>query len=175
MGSFRHRIPTSGPHGSRCALGGSSIFANQARDGSATLDHCREADRPTRVVQRWSLAAGLVSPMGVIVPLVVAQHLPQVPLTVDQQVVKTLAPQCAHESFGVGVRARRSRWCSNDRYRVATSGLPESEAHGREANGLSGYDTCLPAASLCCLVAEPGTWTFRSPWARPSMTERPAG
>jgi hypothetical protein len=47
------------------------------------------------------------------------------PLTVDQQVVKTLAPQCAHESFGVGVRARRSRWCFDDPYRVAGEDLVE--------------------------------------------------
>jgi hypothetical protein len=92
---------------------------DQARDGSAALDHSREVDRLVGVVQRWSLAAGLVSPMGVVVPFVVAQHPPQVPLTIDQQVVERLAPQCAHESFGVGVRARRSRRRFDDPYRVA--------------------------------------------------------
>jgi hypothetical protein len=53
---------------------------DQARDGSAALDHCREVDRLAGVVQRWSLAAGLVSPMGVVMPRVVVQHPPQVPV-----------------------------------------------------------------------------------------------
>jgi hypothetical protein len=63
--------------------------------------------------------------MGVVVPLVVAQHPPQVPLTIDQQVVERLASQRAHESFGTGVRARRSRRRSNDPYRVAGEDLIE--------------------------------------------------
>jgi hypothetical protein len=66
---------------------------DQARNGAAALDHRREVDRLARGVQWWSLAAGLVSPMAVVVPLVVGQHPPQVPLTVDQQVVKALAPR----------------------------------------------------------------------------------
>jgi hypothetical protein len=63
---------------------------DQARDGSAALDHCREVDRLVGVVQWWSLVAGLVSPMGVVVRSHSAA--PQVPLTIDQQVVKALAP-----------------------------------------------------------------------------------
>jgi hypothetical protein len=38
---------------------------DQARDDTATLDHSREINRLIGVVQRWSWAAGLVSPMGV--------------------------------------------------------------------------------------------------------------
>jgi hypothetical protein len=57
---------------------------DQARDGTAALDHSRDVDRPIRIVQWWSLTAGLVSPMTVIVPLVLGQHPPQVPLTVDR-------------------------------------------------------------------------------------------
>jgi hypothetical protein len=44
---------------------------------------------------------------------------PQVPLTIDEQVVEVLAPQCAYEPFGVGVRTRRSRRCLDDPYAAA--------------------------------------------------------
>ena len=92
---------------------------DQARDDAAAFDHSREIERPVGVVQWGSLAAGLVSPTTVIVPLVVGQHPSQVPLTVDQQMVEALAPQCAHESFGVGVRTRRPRRCFDDPYPAA--------------------------------------------------------
>jgi hypothetical protein len=68
---------------------------NQTRDGTAALDHSREIDRLAGIVQWRPFAAGLVSPMTVVVPLILGMHLPQVPFTVDQQVVKALAPQCA--------------------------------------------------------------------------------
>ena len=55
--------------------GGSSILVDQTGDGSAALDRSREIDQPARAVQRVSLAAGLVSPMTVVVPLVVGQQL----------------------------------------------------------------------------------------------------
>jgi hypothetical protein len=67
---------SSSPHlGFHVIVGGPSILVDQARDGTATLDHSREVDRLVWVVQRWSLAAELVSPMGVVVPLVVLQAL----------------------------------------------------------------------------------------------------
>src|SRR4051794_33405111 len=92
------------------------MLVDQARDGSAALDHGREVDRLVGVVQRWFLVAGLVSPMGVVVLFILGQHPPQVPLTIDQQVVEALAPQCADESLGVAVRARRSRRGLDDPY-----------------------------------------------------------
>jgi hypothetical protein len=66
---------------------------DQARDSSAALDHSRDVDWLVGIVQRRSLVAGLVSPMGVVVPFVVGQHPPQVLFAVDQQVVEALAPQ----------------------------------------------------------------------------------
>jgi hypothetical protein len=98
---------------------------DQARNGTAALDHSREVDRPAGIVQWGSLAAGLVSPMTVVVLLVFGQHLLQVPLTVDQQVVQALAAQCADESFGVGVRTRRSWRCLDDPYAAASEHLVE--------------------------------------------------
>jgi hypothetical protein len=55
---------------------------DEARNGAAALDRRREVDRLAGIVQWWSLAAGLVSPMAVVVPLEVRQHPPQVLLTV---------------------------------------------------------------------------------------------
>jgi hypothetical protein len=57
---------------------------DQAPDGSTALDHSGEVDRLVGVVQWWSLVAGLVSPMGVVMPLVLGQYPPQVLLAIDQ-------------------------------------------------------------------------------------------
>jgi hypothetical protein len=96
---------------------------NQTRDGTAALDHSREIDRLAGIVQWGPLAAGLVSPMTVVAPLILGKRLPQVPFTVNQQVVKALAPQCADKPFGVGVRPGRSRRRLDDLYATAGEDL----------------------------------------------------
>src|SRR4051812_32916280 len=84
---------------------------DQARNGSAALDHSRDVYRLVGIVQRRSLAAGLVSPMGpsplegtpaTQTRLRSTQHLGELEpywhlttrFAVDQQVVEALAPQC---------------------------------------------------------------------------------
>jgi hypothetical protein len=102
---------------------------DQACDGGAALDHSREVDRLVGVVQWWSLSAGLMSPMGVVALFILGQHPPQVSLPIDQQVIEALAPQRAHESLGLAVRARRSRRGLDDPYAAAGEYLVE---HPRE-------------------------------------------
>ena len=68
-------------------------------------------------------ASSPLIPMTVVVPLILGKYLPQVPFTVDQQVVKALAPQCADEPSGVGVRPGRSRRRLDDPYATAGEDL----------------------------------------------------
>jgi len=61
----------------------------------------------TGLVQGRSLLPRLVGPVAVVVPRVLAQDLPQVPVAEDQQMIQALAAQRAHETFRESVRPRR--------------------------------------------------------------------
>lgn len=57
----------------------------------------------------WELSTVLVRAVTVAVPGIGIQDLSGVGLVPDQQVVKDLAPQCADDTFTVGVRPRGPR------------------------------------------------------------------
>jgi hypothetical protein len=56
------------------------------------LDPGGHVDRLIGLVQRRSLLPRLMGPMLVVMPRVLGQDLPEVPFTVDQQVIEALAP-----------------------------------------------------------------------------------
>ena len=61
-------------------------------DDLPARDPAGHIDRLARVMQRRSLSARLVRAMFVVMPRVLGQDPPEVPLAVDQQVVQALGP-----------------------------------------------------------------------------------
>ena len=74
-------------------------------DDLSPLDPGGHIDRLAGLVQRRSLFPRLVGPMTVVMPQVLGQSPPEVSFTIDQQVVKALAPQRSHEPFRKRVRS----------------------------------------------------------------------
>jgi hypothetical protein len=72
------------------------VLVDQAVDDLPARDPGSHIDRLTGLVQRGSLFARLVRPVIVVMPRVLAQSPPEVPFTVDQQVIEALAPQRSH-------------------------------------------------------------------------------
>jgi len=77
-------------------LGCSVVLVDQAVDNLPARDPGRHIDRLTGLVQRRSLFSRLMRPMTVVMPRVLGQDPPEVPFTVDQQVIEALAPQRSH-------------------------------------------------------------------------------
>ena len=75
-----------------CSLGRSPILVDQPVDDLPTPDPAGDVDRLTGLMQRRPLLARLVRAVCVVMPRVLGQGPPEVPLAVDQQVVKALAP-----------------------------------------------------------------------------------
>src|SRR5207249_1808741 len=67
---------------------------------------------------KGGLCCRLVGPVAVVVPRVLAQDLPQVPLAEDQQMIQARAAQRAHETFRESVRPRRPDRGLDDRCAV---------------------------------------------------------
>jgi hypothetical protein len=82
-----------------CSLGSSAVFADQAVDGLPALDPGGHIDGVAALVQRRSLAQRLVRPVAIVMSRVLSQHLPEMPLVENQQVIKALAAKRAHESL----------------------------------------------------------------------------
>ncbi len=78
------------------------MFADQAADGLRPLD----LDGLAGLVQLRCLVPRLMGPVAVVVRRVLGQDLPEVLVTVDQQVVQAFAAQRSGEPFGEGVRRR---------------------------------------------------------------------
>jgi len=72
------------------------VLVDQAVDDLPARDPGSHIDRLTGLVQRRSLFPRLVRPMIVVMPRVLGQDPPEVPFTMDQQVIEALAPQRAH-------------------------------------------------------------------------------
>ena len=68
------------------------VLVDQDVDDLSALDPGGHIDRLAGLVQRRSLLPRLMGPMHVVVPRVLAQDLPEVAFTVDQQVAGALAP-----------------------------------------------------------------------------------
>jgi hypothetical protein len=79
-----------------CSLGCSSVLVDQAVDDLSALDPGGHIDRLAGLVQRRSLFPRLVGPMFVVMPRVSGQDPPEVSFSIDQEVVKALAPQRSH-------------------------------------------------------------------------------
>jgi pimeloyl-ACP methyl ester carboxylesterase len=79
-----------------CPSGCSPVLADQAVDDLPAFDPRGNVDRLAGLVQRRSLFARLVRAMFVVMPCVLCQDPPEVPLAVDQQVIEALAPQRSH-------------------------------------------------------------------------------
>jgi hypothetical protein len=71
--------------------GRSPILVDQAADDLPARDLAGHVDRLAGFMERRSLFARLVRAMFVVMPRVLGQDRPEVPLAVDQQVVKALA------------------------------------------------------------------------------------
>jgi len=72
--------------------GRSPILVDQPVDDLPTPDPAGDVDRLAGLMQRRSLFARLVRAMSVVMPCVLGQDPPEVPLAVDKQVVEALAP-----------------------------------------------------------------------------------
>ena len=79
-----------------CSLSCSSVLVDQAMDDLPARDAGGHIDRLAGFVHWRSLFPRLVEAMMVGVLRILAQSPPEVPFTVDQQVVKALTPQCSH-------------------------------------------------------------------------------
>jgi hypothetical protein len=71
------------------------------------LDPGGDIDCVAWLAQRRFLLQSLVWPVAVIVPRILGQHLPQVPLAQDQHVVQALAAKGAYEPLRERVRPWR--------------------------------------------------------------------
>jgi len=71
--------------------GRSPILVDQAADDLPARDLAGHVDRLAGFMERRSLFARLVRAMFVVMPRVLGQDPPEVPLAVDQQVVQALA------------------------------------------------------------------------------------
>jgi hypothetical protein len=89
-----------------CSLGCSPVLVDQAVDDLSALDPGGHIDCLAGLVQRRSLFPRLVGPMFVVVLRVLGQVPPEVSFTIDQEVVKALAPQRSHIPLCEGVRSR---------------------------------------------------------------------
>ena len=72
--------------------GRSPILVDQAVDGLTACDPAGHVDRLAGFMKRRSLSARLVRTMFAVMPRVLGQDPPEVPLAEDQQVVQTLTP-----------------------------------------------------------------------------------
>ena len=75
-----------------CALQRPPVLVDQAVDDLSAVDLGSHIDHLAGLVERRSLFPRLVRPMTVVMPRVLGEDLPKVSFTVDQQVVKALAP-----------------------------------------------------------------------------------
>ena len=86
--------------------GCSPVLADQARDGVPALDPGSGIDGLAGLVQWRSLLPCLMGSVGVVMSRVLGQDAPEMPLTVDQHVIETLAAQRAHIPFREGICPR---------------------------------------------------------------------
>jgi hypothetical protein len=68
---------------------GSVVFVDHAAEYFAALHRCAERHDDRLVVVGWSLTAGLVRPVAVVVVGVPSQHPPQVLFVVDQHLCRS--------------------------------------------------------------------------------------
>jgi hypothetical protein len=73
--------------------GCSPVLVDQAFYGVPALDSGGGIDGVAGLVLRRSLLPCLLGPVAVVMSRVLGQNAPEVPLTVDQQVIETLAAQ----------------------------------------------------------------------------------
>ncbi len=83
------------------------VFADQATEDLPALDPDGDVDDTAGLAQRGFLLQRLVRTMAVVVPRVLGQHLPQVPLAEDQHMVQALAAKRTHEPLRESVGPRR--------------------------------------------------------------------
>jgi hypothetical protein len=74
------------------------VRADQATHDTPTLDPGSDVDGVAGLAQRRFLLPPLVRPVAVIVPCVLGQHYPQVPLAEDQHVIQALTVQRARST-----------------------------------------------------------------------------
>jgi hypothetical protein len=78
-------------------LGRSPVFADQAAYDPSVLDPGGHIDGLAGWMQRRSLVQRLVRPVAVVMPCILSQHLPDMLLAENQQVIKAFAAKCSHE------------------------------------------------------------------------------
>jgi len=79
------------------SLGRSAVFADQAADGLPALNLGGDIDGVAGFAQRRSLVQRLMRPVTVVVPYVLSQDIPEMPLAENQQAIKALTAKCSHE------------------------------------------------------------------------------
>ena len=102
------------------------VLVDYAAEHLAPLDRQVQRRAGLAVVAGWSLLAGLVRAVPVVMADVLAEHRPQVPLAVDQHPVGALCSCAAYPSLGNRVRARGPRRRLHYRHALAGEDCVES-------------------------------------------------
>jgi len=79
------------------SLGRSAVFADQAAGGLRALNLGGDVDGMAGFAQRRPLVQRLMRPVIVVVPHVLGQDIPEMPLAENQQVIRALTAKCSHE------------------------------------------------------------------------------
>ena len=84
------------------------IFVDQSRNDGFSADRSQVGRVPDglRFDVRGPLLPGLVRPVAVVMPHVLAEHPGKVAFADDKDPVQQLAPEAADEPFGDGVRPK---------------------------------------------------------------------
>jgi hypothetical protein len=79
------------------SLGRFAAFADQAAGGLRALNLGGDVDGMAGFAQRRPLVQRLMRPVIVVVPYVLGQDIPEMPLAENQQVIRALTAKCSHE------------------------------------------------------------------------------
>lgn len=116
-------VPKVAHRCSPAALRGSFVFVDHAPEKPLSLDPlsvevCRGVGGP-----RWAKLARTVRPSTVVVPDVLCEHGPQMPLVEDQHTIGEFGSGCQHEPLGVAVGPWTTRRNPSTRSPSATTRL----------------------------------------------------
>jgi hypothetical protein len=89
----------------------SAVLVDQPTEHPSSPNQHVEVDHHARLMHRRTVLETLVRAVFIEVAHIVGQHLAGVAFVVEQQVIRALLPDAAHEPLRVAVRPRRTRRC----------------------------------------------------------------